>query len=150
MTNINEIRTHLEQARREDVKAFNELDYCEQRANEQIEQLDTLLSYRDECRNELKTAMESGLTGMYMREYKLLIQHITLSVETKQYKVDVSQVNYEKSKEVWQKKHERFEKLKQVMKQQETVEKEPVANKNAPEKTDRSNDKYKINNFRRL
>lgn len=150
MANITEIRTHLEQAQREDRRAFNELDYCERQANEQIEQLNTLLSYRDECQNELKAARESGLTGMYVREYHLLMQHITLSVETKQYKVDVSQVNYEKSKQVWQKKHERFEKLKQVMEQQKAVEKEPVANKKTPEKTGGSNENYKINNFRRL
>ena len=147
-------KSDLERARREECKASNQLEYLERQAEEQKSQLDNWLQYRKECMEGLKTARESGLTPMYMRECQLLVKHVDTTVETIQYKVDASQENYEKSKEVWQKKNEHFKNLKEVIKQQKTVNNELIDNENYPEEVNDSSDTRKINNintnFKRL
>lgn len=112
------------QARRQESKAHNELDYRARQAMEQKSQLDSLLQYKDECIEGLKEAKETGLTPVHVRELKLLMVHINSIIETVAYKVDVSQDNYEEAKEVWQQKSEHFEKVKEIKKQKEEMEKE--------------------------
>ncbi len=111
-----------EQARRKANAAHNDLDYYESRAMQQKSQLDGLFKYKDKCVNGLIVAKESGLTPLYMREFSLLMQHINSSIENIAYKVDISQEKYEKAKDVWQKKKEHFEVVKEAVKKNTIVE----------------------------
>lgn len=96
----------LSRARREERKAESDMSLKQSQADEQKEQLETLLDYRDECVEGLRTAKQSGLTIVQIREYQLLMQHLSVVVEEQQGKVDISQVNYDESKAVWQGKHD--------------------------------------------
>ncbi len=126
-------RSDLDIARRQESKAYNELEYRSQQAKEQKSQLDTLLQYREECMEGLSTAKETGLTPVHVHEYQLLMTHINSVVETIEYKVNASQDNYEKAKEVWQNKNEHFVKVKESIKQNVITD-----NKTMPEEEKKS------------
>jgi flagellar export protein FliJ len=106
-------KSDLDLARRQESKAFNELEYRTQQAKEQKVQLDTLLEYRDECMEGLTNARETGLTPVHVREYQLLMKHINSVVEVIEHKVNASQDNLDKAQEVWHKKNEHFVKIKE-------------------------------------
>jgi len=115
MGDIKQTRSLVDKAQREERKASNEMYNCEQQALDQQTQLDTCLNYRDECLNGLKTAKQSGLSVVQVRECQLLVQYLDSVVETRQYKADISQENHEKSKQVWQKKKDHFKSLKKEL-----------------------------------
>ena len=119
MDNIEVSNEEYKQARRHKSKAHNDLNYHEHQAKRQQLELDGLLRYKDECIAGLATAKEKGLPPMHMRELELLMTHIDSAIETLAYKVDSSQVGYEKAKEVWQEKNKAFEVMKELIKQQE-------------------------------
>ncbi len=52
---------------------------------------------------------------MQIRECQLLIKYLDSVVETRQYKADISQENYEKAEAVWQEKHDSMENLQQEL-----------------------------------
>lgn len=110
-------RTDLDIARRQESKAYNELEYRSQQAKEQRSQLDSLLEYRNECMDGLSNARETGLTPAHVREYQLLMKHINSIVEVIEFKVNASQDNLDKAQQVWQKKNEHFVKVKEAVKQ---------------------------------
>jgi len=124
MSDLKETRSLVEKAQRHEVKAFNEMVSDEEKAKEQQSQLDTCLTYRDECLNGLKTAKSSGLSVVQVRECQLLMQYLDSVVETRQYKADISSESYEKLKVVWTKKNEHFEQLKETLEKQEIEERE--------------------------
>lgn len=105
-----------EHARRQENAAHNELDYYERQALRQKLQLDGMFKYKKECVNALKMAKETGLTPLHVREFQLLMSHINSIIETTSYKVDISQDQYEKAKEIWQDKNEHFEIVKASIK----------------------------------
>lgn len=105
------------QARREESKAHNEMDYYERAANGQQEQMNALLKHKKECVNGIVKAKATGLSPVHVREFKLLMTHIDSVLETLSYKVDKSQENYEKSKETWQEKNSTFEEIKEHLRQ---------------------------------
>ena len=111
-----EDRSDLDIARRQESRAYNELEYRAQQAKEQKSQLDTLLEYRGECMEGLAKARDTGLTPVHVREYQLLMTHINAVVEVIEYKVNASQDNLDRAREVWQKKNEHFEKVKEAVK----------------------------------
>ena len=113
---VKEDRSDLDIARRQESKAYNELEYRTQQAKEQQSQLDSILEYREECLEGLANARETGLTPVHVREYQLLMTHIDSVVETIEYKVNASQNNLNKAQEVWQKKNEHFVKVKDAVK----------------------------------
>lgn len=119
MSDFNKKRSDVDVARRQESKAFNELEFCECQSKEQTSQLETLLQYRDECQDGLKTAKNTGLTPVHVREYQLLVTHINSVVEVTQHKVDLCQEKYEKAKQAWQEKNEIFAKIKEVKKESE-------------------------------
>jgi len=119
-------KSDLDIARRQESKAYNNLEFRLQQAKEQKLQLDSLLEYRAECLDGLTSAKETGLTPVHMREYQLLMKHINSVVEVIEYKVNASQDNLDKAKEVWQKKNEHFSKVKESIKQKTTSENETV------------------------
>jgi len=121
MGDIKQTRSLVDKAQREERKASNEMYNCEQQALDQQTQLDTCLNYRDECLNGLKTAKQSGLSVVQVRECQLLVQYLDSVVETRQYKADISQENHEKSKEVWQKKNDHYTNLKEELKKMEEL-----------------------------
>ncbi len=112
-------KSNLDIARRQESKAYNDLEYRSQQANEQKSQLDSLLEYRDECMEGLSNAREAGLMPIHVREYQLLMTHIDSIVETVEYKVNASQENLDKAQEVWHKKNEHFIKVKESIKENE-------------------------------
>lgn len=114
----------FEHARRQESKAHNELDIRARQAMEQKTQLDALLQHKDECIEGLRIAKETGLTPVHIRELKLLMAHVNLTIETVAYKVDISQDNYDEAKDVWQEKNEHFKKAKAVKKKNDEMEKE--------------------------
>ena len=131
----------LVKARRQESKAHNELKYCERQAKGQQLQLDGLLQYKDECVGGLETGKEMGLMPLHVRELKLLMTHINSEIDTVAYKVDVSQANYEKAKEVWQTKNESFEKVKELIKQKQAENKEQDDEKHEALNSDKANKK---------
>ena len=153
MGDIKEIRSLVDKAHREEIKASNEMHSDEHKAMRQKEQLDTCLNYRNECLNGLKTAQTSGLSVAQIRECKLLVEYLDSVVETKQYQADISAENYEESKIVWQKKHEHFINLKESLQQlkasesdlaeqEQQVRGNPLVN-NKTYRTYETNKKYK-------
>lgn len=112
-------KSNLDIARRQESKAYNDLEYRSQQANEQKSQLDSLLEYRDECMEGLSNAREAGLMPIHVREYQLLMTHIDSIVETVEYKVNASQENLDKAQEVWHKKNAHFIKVKESIKKNE-------------------------------
>lgn len=132
----------FEQARRQESKAHNDLDYRSRQATEQQSQLDSLLQYKDECIEGLKAAKATGLTPVHIRELQLLMTHVNSIIETVAYKVDITQDNYEEAKEVWQEKSAHFEKVKELIKQKEEMEKEKMI--------EESNDADDKNGIRKL
>ncbi len=73
------------------------------------------LTYKEECLNGLKTAKDSGLSVVQIRECQLLVQYLDSVVETRQYKADISQENYENAEAEWQEKQGSLENLKQEL-----------------------------------
>ncbi len=112
-------KSDIDIARRQESKAYNELEYRSQQAKEQKSQLDSLIEYRDECMDGLTNGRETGLMPVHVREYQLLMTHIDSVVETIEYKVNASQDNLEKAQETWQKKNEYFLKVKESLKENE-------------------------------
>ena len=115
MDEINQLRSRMALAKREERRASNDMYNHEHRANHEQSQLDTCLTYKEECLNGLKTAKDSGLSIVQIRECQLLVQYIDSVVETRQYKADISQENYQKAEAVWQEKQESVENLKQTL-----------------------------------
>jgi len=119
MDDINQMRRLVNQAKREECRASNDMYIHENQANHEQSQLETCLTYKEECLNGLKTAKDSGLSVVQIRECQLLVQYIDSVVETRQYKADISQENYQQAKAVWQKKQGSMESIKQALKKLE-------------------------------
>ncbi len=119
MDDINQMRRLVKQAKREECRASNDMYIHENQAHHEQSQLETCLTYKEECLNGLKTAKDSGLSIMQIRECQLLVQYIDSVVETRQYKADISQENYEDARVVWQEKQDSLENLKQALKKME-------------------------------
>lgn len=115
-------RSDLDIARRQESKAYNELEYRTLQANEQKSQLDSLIDYRNECMDSLANARDTGLTPVHVREYQLLMKHINCVVEDIEYKVNASQDNLEKAKQVWQQKNKHFTKVKEEVRKTKEAE----------------------------
>ncbi len=111
-------RSDLDIARRQESRAYNEMEYRLQQAKEQKSQLDSLLDYRSECMEGLSNAKETGLTAVHVREYQLLMKHINSVVEVIEHKVNASQDNLNKAQETWQQKNEYFTKVKEAAKKE--------------------------------
>jgi len=124
MSDLKETRSLVDKAHRDEVKAYNQMVSDEEKAKEQQAQLETCVTYRDECLDGLKTAKSSGLSVVQVRECQLLMQYLDSVVETRQYKADISSENYEKLKAVWTKKSEHYEQLKETLEKQEIEERE--------------------------
>lgn len=122
-------KSDLDIARRQESKAYNELEFRIQQAKEQKSQLGSLLEYRDECMEGLTNARETGLTPVHVREYQLLMKHINSVVEVIEHKVNASQDNLDKAQEIWHKKNEHFIKMKESIKKNSTTDAETGAEK---------------------
>ena len=120
MDDINQIRSLVNQTKREERKASNDMYNYEHRAKHEQSQLDTCLSYRAECLNGLKTAKESGLSVVQIRECQLLVKYLDSVVETRQYKADISHDEYAKAEVAWQEKQDSLQNIKQVLEKLET------------------------------
>ena len=115
MDDINQIRNRVVLAKREERRASNDMYNHKHRANHEQLQLETCVTYKEECLNGLKTAKDSGLSVVQIRECQLLVQYLDSVVETRQYKADISQENYEKAEAEWQEKNDSLENLKQEL-----------------------------------
>ncbi|VAW52176.1 hypothetical protein MNBD_GAMMA05-689 [hydrothermal vent metagenome] len=124
MSDLKETRSLVDKAHREEVKAFNKMVSDEEKAKEQQSQLETCITYRDECSDGLRTAKSSGLSVVQVRECQLLMQYLDSVVETRQYKADISSESYEKLKAVWTKKNDHYEQLKTTLEKQEIEDRE--------------------------
>ncbi len=140
MDDIVHMRKRMERAVREARNAENELGFRETQMEQQKKHLETLLDYRDECVSGLKSAKESGLTIVQMREYQLLLQHLSSVVEEQQYKVDLSQKNYEQVKAVYQEKSQQLEDIRHTMNEMEQARLEQVVGEEDDAATDVSVD----------
>ncbi len=115
MDDINQIRNRVALAKREERRASNDLHNHKHRADHEQSQLETCLTYKEECLNGLKTAKDSGLSVVQIRECQLLVQYLDSVVETRQYKADISQENYKKAEVEWQETNDSMESLKQEL-----------------------------------
>ncbi len=115
MDDIKKQRSLVSNARREERRTNNEMYNHEQQANHEQSQLDTCLAYKEECLNGLKTAKASGLSIVQIRECQLLVKYLDSVVETRQYKADITQENYQNAKIEWQEKSEDLTVLKQTL-----------------------------------
>jgi len=112
---INQIRNRVALAKREERRASNDMHNHKHRADHEQSQLETCLTYKEECLNGLKTAKDSGLSVVQIRECQLLVQYLDSVVETRQYKADISQENYKKAEVEWQETNDSMESLKQEL-----------------------------------
>ena len=103
-------------AHQEEIKAGNEMNSDELKVTVQREQLDTCLDYRDECLSGLKSAKTSGLSIVQLRECQLLVKHLDTVAEDLQYKADLCEEKHEKTKKIWEKKRDHFNKLTEQLK----------------------------------
>ena len=133
MDDINHMRTLVNQEKREECRASNDMYIHENQANHEQSQLETCLTYKEECLNGLKTAKDSGLSVVQIRECQLLVQYVDSVVETRQYKADISQENYQEAKAVWQKKKASLESLKQALKKLKAELGEQMIDDNKPD-----------------
>ncbi len=117
MDNAETVGDGFSQARREESKAHNEMDYYERVAKGQQAQMDVLLQHKTECIKGIARAKKSGLPPAHVREFQLLMDHIDLTVETLSYKVDKSHADYEKSNQIWLGKNKVFKDIKEEIKQ---------------------------------
>lgn len=115
MDDINLIRSRVALAKREERRASNDMSNHKHRANHEQSQLETCLTYKEECLNGLKSAKDSGLSVVQIRECQLLVKYLDSVVETRQYKADISQENYEKAEAVWQEKNDSMENLQREL-----------------------------------
>lgn len=122
MSELSKTRKLAEQAQREERIASDEMSNNEYKATDLQAQLETILQYREECHNGLKTAKESRLSVVQIRECQLLIQYLDTVVETRQYKADISQEKYEDSKITWKKKREHLDNIKEKLELLEAAE----------------------------
>ena len=136
MSDLKETRILVDKAKREEVKAFNKMVSDEAKAKEQQAQLDTCITYRNECLDSLKTSKSSGLSVVQVRECQLLMQYLDSVVETRQYKADISIESYEELKSVWTEKNEHYEKLKEILEQMEIEDRERRENTMVGEEDD--------------
>jgi len=79
--------------------------------------MDVLLQHKDDCIRDIEKAKKTGLLPVHVREFKLLMDHIDLTVETMSYKVKKSQSDYEKAKKSWLEKNKVFEEEKEAIRQ---------------------------------
>lgn len=114
-SNIRELKADYDKAKRAEQRAQAEMSRCEQLSDNQQSQLDDLLSHRVECVEGLRTAKESGLNIIQIREYQLLLKHLDGVVKEQQDKVDICQVRYEQSRDEWLVKSERLKRLSDMM-----------------------------------
>ncbi|VAW54134.1 hypothetical protein MNBD_GAMMA06-115 [hydrothermal vent metagenome] len=112
-------KNSLDIARRQESRAYNELEYRSQQAKEQKSQLESLLEHRKECMAGLANAHGAGLTPVHVREYQLLLSHINSVVEAIEYKVNSSQDNLDKAQDIWQQKNAHFLETKKSPKENE-------------------------------
>ena len=119
MDDLNQMRSLVKQAKREEHRASNDMFNHEHHANHAQSQLETCLNYKEECLNGLQTAKDSGLSIVQIRECRLLVQYLDSVVETREDKVDISLENYENARLVWQKKQDYLKRLKQALQQLE-------------------------------
>jgi flagellar export protein FliJ len=106
MTELHELQTRLERARREEKRSFSDLVRCEHQVENQRGQLEHQLAHRDQCVSGLASARESGLSIVQMREYQLLLQHINKVVHEQQEKVHASEAQYEAAREAWEQRQQ--------------------------------------------
>lgn len=119
MSNLKATGSVFERARRQENKAHNDLDHCERQAKRQKSQLDDLFKHKDECVSGLKTAKETGMTPVHIRELQLLMAHVNSVIETISFKVDATQAEYEKAKGNWEKKSDELKVIKEEIKKKE-------------------------------
>ncbi len=122
MSELDQTRSLADKAHREERVACDEMANSEKKAVENQTQLETLLCYRKECHDGLKTAKESGLSVVQVRECQLLIQYLDTVVETRQYKADISQEKYDESRVIWKKKREYYMQIKEKLELLEATE----------------------------
>ena len=150
MNDINQKRVLVKLAKREERKASNEVYNHEHRAKHEQLQLETCLKYKEECLNGLKTAKDSGLSIVQIRECQLLVQYLDSVVETRQYKADICQENYQEAKEEWQEKQDSLENLKQTLKKLEAENKGQNKEQDKVKNNGLANNKtYKVYNGRK-
>ena len=113
MSDNNHIKKRYEQSRCDEHNATVERDYRQRVANDQESHLSMLLDYRDECVDGLKNAKESGLTIIQMREYQLLMAHLSTVIEKQQCKLELSHERLEDAQNDWKLKHDLYMQLKQ-------------------------------------
>lgn len=119
MAKLSKLEEELKQAVREERQASNEKSFLESQMSEQKTKLDGALKYKSECVEGLRLARTKGLTPVHVRELQLLMTHIKSVIETLTYKVDVSQNNFERAREVWQEKEKVLEAVREAVRQQE-------------------------------
>ncbi len=116
---LRDMRNLVNQAKRIERRASNNMYSYKNQAMHQQSQLEDCLNYKEESLNGLKSAKDSGLSFVQIRECNLLLEYLDSVLETRQYKADISQENYENAKILWQEKQEHLQKLKDALQQLE-------------------------------
>ena len=112
MANNNNLNDELKKARRKENQAHSDLDYYERQAEQQKNLLEEQQKHKDECIVRLIAAKENGLSPLLIRELQVLLAHIRSVVETASYKVDISQENFAKAEDTWNKEQDRYVMMK--------------------------------------
>ena len=124
MTDIRTMKLDLDKAKRDEQRARGEMSRCETQSNNQQVHMESLLAHREECVHGLRTAKESGLNIVQIREYQLLLKHLDGVVKEQQEKVDICQVKYEKAHDEWIVKNEHLGKMREMMQEAEQEDRE--------------------------
>jgi len=111
------LKMRVQKALREARRAEGERDYREQQMQQQQQRLEALTNQREECVSGLKSAKQSGMSIVQIREYQLLMQHLSGVLEEQQSKMELSQQNFEQAEAEWQQKQEYLQRLQQQLQQ---------------------------------
>ena len=124
MYDIHELRQNLNKARRDEQRTRSEMERYEQQTEKQKSHLGTLMDHRDECVHGLRTAKDSGLSIVQIREYQLLLKHVDTVVQEQQEKVDLSQIKFEQARDDWKEACVKLEDVSELMDEAEAMERE--------------------------
>lgn len=126
MEDIPNIKQKIKRAMREARHAQDEMECRIKQSQEQQKKMTALLDYREECMAGLENAKTSGLSIVQIREYQLLLRHLTTVLDEQSYKVDLCIRNCEQAKKDYEDKKAQLERQQIMLEQQEKLRGEKI------------------------
>jgi len=89
---------------------------------QQENQLNELITYRNQYLNSFKNATESGLSAIQMQDYRIFLHRLDDAIKQQQQNVINGQQSCESSQSTWKEKRNRSKMINKVVKNRQHVE----------------------------